>query len=146
MGYYATWDGNVKMDSVPTDKTMDDIQAVFACCEYDLINNFLTIYGNGKYRDEDVISILEQIKPSVINGEICFTGEDDSHWRFVYRNGNWEEEQGEISYNSDNQILNNRKEEFIDEITNTVLSCLERNEGKIKEELESFMKRWEIFE
>ena len=53
-----------------------------------------------KYHEEDVEDGLEkllEIAP-IKDGECNFTGEDDAHWRFVFRNGKWIEQSGRVVY------------------------------------------------
>ena len=50
--------------------------------------------------DARIISALNSICKitDVFKGEFTFIGEDDAHWRFKYKNGEWKKEKARIVY------------------------------------------------
>lgn len=52
------------------------------------------------YHEDDVKFALTEIneKYHITSGEIEFSGEDNSFWRFIYKNGDWYEENGWVTY------------------------------------------------
>lgn len=71
-------------------------------------NTVIEHYELRKYNSKDVMAFLENLKTIghiEENSEYAFVGEDDSHWRFVYKEGKWVEQSGEIVY-TDIQIKN----------------------------------------
>lgn len=57
-------------------------------------------HENGHYHGDEVEQFLEEVS-SYLEGEICFTGEDGTRWRFVVKNGTVNEEGGEVYYTGD---------------------------------------------
>lgn len=62
---------------------------------------------SGNYHEDDVIGVLNDIsnKYEISSGELEFTGEDHASWRFIYRDGVWHEENGEVVYKSGDEHL-----------------------------------------
>ena len=57
------------------------------------------------YNGDDLAKVLEEIAKAaesigspIKEGKIDFVGEDDSLWRFIYRDGSWHEENGQTEY------------------------------------------------
>ena len=64
--------------------------------------NFYIIYGGDeKYHEDDIKEMLRSFAPYVEIGEIEFVGEDDSLWRFIFKDGKWYEENGLVIYDED---------------------------------------------
>lgn len=66
------------------------------------IHKFLITYdsGYGYGFDDDILSALNSVSEiaEVLSGNLEFIGEDDTHWRFIYKDGKWRKERGEIVY------------------------------------------------
>jgi len=111
MGYYATGSGNITFKVLPEDvydKIKDALNATF---EYDGERTFKTPYGectyfdiwtDEKYYQEEVEETLNTVAAlaDIESGELCYHGEDDSLWRFVWKDGKWQEENGEVIYSA----------------------------------------------
>lgn len=54
-----------------------------------------------KYYEEGIKELLNILEPYVETGNIVFSGEDDCHWQFDFRDGKWHEDDGEICYGTD---------------------------------------------
>ena len=59
------------------------------------------INGCDKYHDYEWTDLFDKIKDICLEGEADFAGEDGEHWRFIFRDGKWVEENGEICYEGD---------------------------------------------
>ena len=58
-------------------------------------------WGNDPYsygEIEEILEIIKQIAPIKDGSEFDFCGEDKSYWRFIFENGRWKEQDGEIVY------------------------------------------------
>ena len=66
------------------------------------VDKFLITYDSsyGYGFDDDIQSALNSISEiaEVRSGNMEFVGEDDTHWRFIYKDGKWRKERGEIVY------------------------------------------------
>lgn len=64
---------------------------------------------NGNYNKDSWASSLDLLSPIVEAGEICFIGEDDSHFRLIFRDGTWAGDNGHVcwdgSFNMQNCIF-----------------------------------------
>jgi len=112
MGYYASGSGYIDVGSArPSEQALRDLAEHgglgFRLMAPNKHFHFYTIdvlheYGN--YSEEEVIDFLSMAGRAfqILGGEIEFSGEDDSHWRFVWngRDGRWYEQNGSIEYES----------------------------------------------
>lgn len=57
----------------------------------------IAIYGFDKYHDDEVTDFLLAIAPFVTKGELKYDGEE-SHWRFHFRDGEWYEDEGIVTF------------------------------------------------
>ena len=115
MGYYATGSGSitVKIGKVTEAETAAQIEQdleqwvsqkiadaglepVFVTLNQDEAEVELNF--NGKYWEDEILSALDTLSLFISDGEIEFSGEDDSHWKFFFRNGRWNEVNGEVVY------------------------------------------------
>lgn len=57
----------------------------------------LQICNNGRYHEDEWSDFVAKILPYV-KGRITFDGDEDSHWCYDLKDGEWEELNGEIVY------------------------------------------------
>lgn len=154
MGYYATWSGVLKMKEAPTKMTMNELNSVFDDAYYDSKKNQLELYGHEKYHEDDVYSVLNEIKSIVKSGEIEFTGEDESHWRIMLVNDEWIEESGAVYYESEMQPAKDNKDDIVNCIMDLVQNCVDIPQDKtlsgkwyqdVKKRLISILEAWKVF-
>lgn len=152
MGYYATWGGQIKFKDKPSKDIIEKINDCFVC--YDQNENTLSVGDYSKYYEDAAYEVLDKIAPLVESGEIEYSGEDESHWRFIFKDGTWNEEYGYIHYESELTKAEEDKEEFLGRIIDVMQDCFDDQKGKtiegdwydkIHSELESIMKAWEVF-
>ena len=114
----------------------------------------MSVGDYSKYYEDDTYEVLDKIAPLVESGEIEYSGEDESHWRFIFKDGTWNEEYGYIHYESELTKAEEDKEEFLGRIIDVMQDCLDDPKGKtiegdwydkIHSELEFIMKAWEVF-
>ena len=150
MGYSASWDGHIKFKKDITNNIIEECEYVFTELHHDPVNKTLEFYGNGKYHDDEVYSFLNRITNITESGEIKFHGEDDTHWRFIFKDNEWKEESGKVCYESDF----GDKDEFIGRIIDVIQDCIDNPRGyiikdewydEVAGELEDIMKAWDIF-
>ena len=107
MGYRA--DGSGYIDINTNEDNYNDISKdVKAMCEKGgfsvfisaLLPLFVDLECGDNYHEEEIYATLNEVsrKYDVISGEVRFTGEDNIHWRFVYEDGVWIEENGDVVY------------------------------------------------
>ena len=99
MGYCANWDGSITFKTMPDKERMKALHEEL-CQTY---VNGPTVYYSGyaRYHAEDIDAVLESVAPSTESGEIYFTGDDGAHWRFVFKDDKWIEEEGYVIYESE---------------------------------------------
>ena len=108
VSYYA--DGELKIVYLSTDKDIiDKVENAFLYvnqrydmdCEVSEDRTVIEAYGNERYSTsatEKLLELLTEIAPIQEGSEIDFCGEDRTYWRFVFENGRWKEQDGEIVY------------------------------------------------
>ena len=108
MSYYAN--GELKIVYLSTDKDIiDKVENAFLyvnqrydmACEVSEDRTVIEAYGNERYSTsatEKLLELLTEIAPIQEGSEIDFCGEDRTYWRFVFENGRWKEQDGEIVY------------------------------------------------
>lgn len=117
MGYYANYNGAIKLKENPPQAILDSFEDYFE--NFDYYEDSICFGGYGKYYEDTVTDLLEEIIPYVSDGTIEYAGEDGGHWRFAFVDGKWEEQDGEIVYSSNpinNKVKENMRAEFIGEI------------------------------
>ena len=108
VSYYA--DGELKIVFLTADTTIPDkVEEAFLYvnqrydmdCEVSEDRTVIEAYGNERYSTsatEKLLELLTEIAPIQEGSEIDFCGEDRTYWRFVFENGRWKEQDGEIIY------------------------------------------------
>ena len=108
VSYYA--DGELKIVYLSTDKDINEkVENAFLYvnqrydmdCEVSEDRTVIEAYGNERYSTsatEKLLELLTEIAPIQEGSEIDFCGEDRTYWRFVFENGRWKEQDGEIIY------------------------------------------------
>ena len=108
MSYYAN--GELKIVYLSTDKDISDkVEDAFLYVNqrYDMdcdVSEDCTVieaWGNELYSTaatEKLLELLTEIAPIQEGAELDFCGEDRTYWRFIFENGRWKEQDGEIVY------------------------------------------------
>ena len=62
--------------------------------------SYVDIWDSEKYYGDEVETVLNEVAEmaEIEEGSIEYVGEDDSLWRFIYRDGKWHEESGHVEY------------------------------------------------
>ena len=150
MGYSAYYDGGINFKSYPPQEIVNEGKELFE--NFDIDGCFISFGGDGKYYEDSVYEYLEKLNPYTLSGEIEFRGEDNSLWRFVFKDDEWVEESGSVIY-EDVRIVNEaNKEEFIGQIIDIFDDELDPDNpvfmGKkydnVYEKLQGLMKAWRI--
>lgn len=124
MGYYANYSGSIEtkpmsqqdvkrflaaidseeitglLTEAPTPYAFEqwEVDGISKDSTVDAIAYYITIWGDEKYYDDDVRTFLNAIAPYTKSGEIEYNGEDNTLWRFAFRDGEWYEDNGYVSY------------------------------------------------
>ena len=108
MSYYAN--GDLKIVYLSTDKDIiGKVENAFLYINqrYDMDSEVsedrtvIEAYGNERYSTsatEKLLDLLTGIAPIQEGSEIDFCGEDQTYWRFIFKDGRWKEQCGEIVY------------------------------------------------
>lgn len=106
MGYSANGYGYLET------KNTQEVLNILSSSNLDLsvnnVDDYLAIdcYLNDNYNEDDVYDFLRKITPYVLNCDnIEFTGEDDTHWRFVFKGGRFYEQNGHIEYEEPGNVI-----------------------------------------
>ena len=113
MGYYANGKGGITFKGTVSEDEFSNIRDLlseaFECdgerewkatSASDPITYF-DIWENDKYYGDVVEDTLRKVADiaDIMEGSIEYIGEDDSLWRFIYRDGEWIEQNGHVEYN-----------------------------------------------
>lgn len=113
MRYYAIGNGNILFSEVLSKEVyqsvIETLQGTFevdgdrawkaATSSQEI--TYIDFWQPGKYYEDDVHATLQKIadmKLPIGQGRIEYVGEDNSMWRFIYRNGAWKKENGHVEY------------------------------------------------
>ena len=108
MSYYAN--GELKIVFLTADTTiLGKVEEAFLYvnqrydmdCEVSGDRTVIEAYGNERYSTsatEKLLELLTEIAPIQEGSEIDFCGEDQTYWRFIFKDGRWKEQCGEIVY------------------------------------------------
>jgi hypothetical protein len=108
MGYYADGSGSIRFARQLTqdehDRVYEALNEVFEVWQSTPPKeSVFDFYSSEKYNDDIVLEALNsaaQVAP-IADGEIDYVGEDGCFWRFIFRGGVWDEENGRIIYESE---------------------------------------------
>ena len=127
MGYYAWGSGDISFAELLNKDTSDAIEdvasEVFSLASireyYDETGAYSILdldFEYDKYHDDDVWDVLEQISgiAEVRDAYITFYGEDDCFWKFVYKDGEWDDVVGDVVF-QDEKFSDITDEELIEE-------------------------------
>ena len=108
-GYgYITFSGNLPEDIIKKIQSIcDSIEVkdthsmtISPYCSEDSLRTVLTVSVNENYDGGEISGILRKLSEcaEITEGEIEFSGEDGSCWRFIWHNQQWIEQNGQIVY------------------------------------------------
>ena len=104
MSYYAQSEGTItlKKDNAKEVVTILDGLSPFEAEANS--ENTASLLSSDRWYPEDVKASLDAIAPHVEEGEITFTGEDGCNWRYIFKDGEWVEQNGCIYYSEEDMI------------------------------------------
>jgi len=122
MGYYATGGGCLELKSTPPNDIIEDAYAIF--CDVGLHNGEkeLNLCFDGKYHNDDIEDWNNRVVPYVNRGQIEFCGDDDCHWKYVFKDGEWDIGYGNVVYDNEPALFLSEKDKdkLLDEILSTI--------------------------
>jgi len=150
MGYYASYNGSIKLKEDITAELIENGKYLFE--NFACVDKYIDFGGDGKYYGDDVEEYLRKITPYTDSGEIEYSGEDGCLWRFIFRDSEWIEQNGTVSYES--IVLPKDKPEFIGQIVDVFDDEIDSENpvftgeryDRIATKLEALMKAWKIFD
>lgn len=108
MGYYASGGGTIRLDPLCLPVSRDKLEA-WVREQWDsagpngdvsIGQDPTIIYVDAweKYHDDSWTLFLERMEPYTLEGGVEFTGEDSCHWRFIFKNKTFIEQNGRVVY------------------------------------------------
>ena len=122
MSYYATGSGTIDFKEILTEEAKEKVKKIlketfgeaaevgtYSPCFFEKRTekySAASLWTDSKYYDYEVSEALDEISKiaEIAEGEIDYRGEDDTYWRFIWQDGEWREENGEVTYVSDTDI------------------------------------------
>lgn len=105
MSYYATGSGAIELRSNLNEDNIREIEEILdnadVECDFSRRDGYLDLYQHEKYYGDYWEDLLGKLAPFTSQGEIDFNGEDGSLWRFIFRDGTFVEENGDVVFESD---------------------------------------------
>lgn len=108
MGYYASSFGEISFNRHLTNAEYKILEEILTPAEYEVYDYNRNDPGNThvrfnyytKYYEDETNSILHSLLDfkGIRDAFIEFHGEDECFWRYVYRDGEWCEQVGEITF------------------------------------------------
>lgn len=123
MGYYATGGGSLTIKQQIPDNLKKELKEIFNVNE---TKDDLDLYFDDKYHS-DIDSFFQDLAPYVI-GSIEFMGEDDAHWRIVFEDDTWREDNARIVYDSDPAL--SLSEDQARQLVTQLYNAVESTDGK----------------
>ena len=155
MGYYARYSGYVIFKEKPSEELFSQIDCYFEDVYFNENELRLDVSGNDKYYSENIEEILNNLEPITKSGEINYMGEDDCVWRFIFKDNEWRDENGTILYDSEINLANTDRKEFLGRIIDIMQDyCVDNRQGdiikdrwydEIEYELEELMQTNKVF-
>ena len=153
MSYYANYSGNIKFSNIVPKELIKEADEIFENFYYDENDGSADFGGNDRYSEDDMYRYFEKITPYTLSGEIEYVGEDNSIWRFIFKDGEWREESGRIEYGDSKEISLSLRPEFIgqiidifdDEIDPDKPTFTGKKYDNLDKKLTDLMKGWRVF-
>ena len=151
MGYYAYGAGNVTLIKELPESILKNIEYVYGYVERYKDTLSFTIDSN--YHEVEVIAVLDELKPYISEGLVEYSGEDDTHWRFSFKNGEWVESDGRIIYDDEPFIQAKDAEEFIGQLIDQAEDVIvsrdktyfkENRYDRIKQKFAEVLSNWNV--
>lgn len=133
MGYCAYANGSVtlKPSLDPNIDSMDLVGSILENygfeIEYDEENNKVFSDYDGNYREDSIANCLKELSSYIQKGQISFTGDDSSVWRFIFNpeTETWLYQEAVIDFDfesySDEQLINElKKRGYVDFQTKSI--------------------------
>lgn len=120
MGYYAYGDGTATLKENVDHELFECFLKYkvkkYTILEFDIYeDNEMTFNGEEKYKEENTIEFLNMLSPHITKGEIVYSGEDNSVWKFTFDpvSNEWIRQDAAIDFNFESYS----DEQLIEEIT-----------------------------
>ncbi len=89
MSYYATLGGDIVVKENNFNEVFERADKIFPYAGK--WKDGIEVSGYDNYHEEEIKDFLDEIAPYTESGEIFFTGEDDTRWKFKFTGNRWEE-------------------------------------------------------
>ena len=105
MGYYAEFEGGLVFENSLSKETQREITRLIdeamPLNQHDWPTDFsLYFSGSGNYGEDNVKEALIKISETaeIKEGDLEYSGEFDSYWRFIFQDSKWHEQNGNVVY------------------------------------------------
>lgn len=102
MGYCADGSGSATLKrDADIAELKDKLDALDVWLNWSIYKDSVDFYDSDNYHEDETIEFLDTLAPYVADGEVNYTGEDGSIWRFRFDpdEQEWVEESAAIDYN-----------------------------------------------
>ena len=102
MGYCADGSGSATLKrDADIAELKDKLDAHDVWLNWSIYKDSVDFYDSDNYHEDETIEFLDTLAPYVADGEVNYTGEDGSIWRFRFDpdEQEWVEESAAIDYN-----------------------------------------------
>lgn len=102
-----------------------------------------------------MVGLLDELKPYISEGLIEYTGEEDTHWHFSFKDGEWTESNGRIIYDDEPFIQKTETEEFIGQLIDQVEDIIASSDtvvfkgnkfDELKKKFAEVLSNWKVIE
>ena len=153
MGYYAYGAGEVTLIKELPEQVLKDVKDIYSYTERYKDTLFFSIDSN--YHEDDVVGLLDELKPYISEGLVEYTGEEDTHWRFSFKDGEWTEFNGRTVYDDEPFIQKTETEEFIGQLIDQVEDIIASSNtvvfkgnkfDELKKKFTEVLSNWKVIE
>ena len=153
MGYYAYGAGEVTLIKELPEQVLKDIEYVYGYAGR--YKDTLSFSIDSNYHENDVTELLDELKPYISKGLVEYTGEDATHWRFSFKDGEWTEYDGRIIYDDEPFIQKTETEEFIGQLIDQVEDIIASSNtvifkgnkfDELKKKFAEVLSNWKVIE
>ena len=138
MGYEARGNGEIMLNRKPEDipaGIIDKGWRAFSEVAPSPDGGLWITQESQRYYEDAVLDFLTAIAPYTASGHIEFVGDDDYMWRFVWTNGEWQEQNGRIVWEPANRdVRHSERMEMLGCLTDIIEDWLE-SKGITKDDI-----------
>lgn len=159
MGYYAVGSGDIELTGQLPEEVIKLAEIPYQIHFYK--ENMLEVTADDKYYEDEVYDFLNAVTPYTKQGTIYYSGEDDTQWKFEFKDGEWKEIGSRVVYDDRPALELSMVEtqEFYGQLIDEIQDEIEKQEqlgwphgaliegdfyDNLKTRLQSVLQRWHV--